>query len=92
MTPIPPIAPDMGGGEAEESAETPEVEQSETKLEVKCAAKDCKFNKMGYCSKSEINVSAGPSPKCESYEPSGGGGMKPPAPPLPFKAPMMGGM
>ncbi len=91
MPPIPPIAPETGEDTAEEAAETPEVEQSETKLEVKCAARDCKFNKGGYCSKAEISVSAGPKPVCESYEPQGGG-VKPPAPPLPFKPPMLGGM
>lgn len=84
MPPIPPIAPEVED-EAEESAETPEMEASETKIEVKCAAKDCIHNKGGYCSKSEINVSAGPSVKCESYETGGGGSpMKPPAPPMPF--------
>lgn len=83
MPPIPPIAPEPGENPEEEAQESPEQESSETKLEVKCAAKDCKFNKVGYCSKAEISVSAGPSVKCESYEPTGGG-VKPPAPPMPF--------
>lgn len=82
--PIPPIAPEAGEDTEEEARETPQQESGETKIEVKCAARDCKFNKGGYCSKAEIVVSAGPQVKCESYEPMGGAGMKPPAPPMPF--------
>lgn len=85
---IPQIAPE--GSPEEESAETPQMEAKEGKFEIKCAAKDCVHNGDGYC-KVDINVSAGPSPKCETYEPQGGGmkppfggGMKPPAPPLPM--------
>lgn len=82
MATIPPIAPDSTSMDGEgDTAETPEVQTSEK--EIKCAAKDCKFNKGGYCSKASISVSAGPKPACESYEPQGGG-MKPPAPPMPF--------
>ena len=76
------------GSPDEEAAESPEVEKSEGKFEIKCAAKDCVHNSNGYC-KVDINVSAGPNPKCETYEPQGGGssmtgGPKPPSPPLPF--------
>ncbi len=88
MPPIPPIAPEPG---AVDEAEAPDMTEpttpSGTKVSIKCAARDCKFNKAGMCSKPEINVSAGPDVKCESYEPTGGG-VKPPAPPAPF---MMGG-
>lgn len=86
--PIPQIAPE--GSPEEEAAETPEMEGKETKHEIKCMAKDCVHNQDGYCSV-DIDVSAGPTPKCNTYESKGGGGsmagspMKPPAPPVPFK-------
>lgn len=85
--PIPQIAPE--GSPEEEQAETPEMESNETKHEIKCAAKDCVHNTDGYCTV-DIDVSSGPMPKCNTYEPKGGmgGGMKPPAPPVP----MMGRM
>jgi len=82
---IPQIAPE--GSPEEETAETPEMEAKEGKFEIKCAAKDCVHNGDGYC-KTDINVSGGPAPKCETYSPKSGGspmgGMKPPAPPVPM--------
>ena len=75
MPPIPPIAPEV------EEAEVPEMESTGVKVSIQCAARDCKFNKGGSCSKPEINVSAGPAVKCESYEPGSEG--RPPAPPVP---------
>ena len=68
---IPQIVPMEGG--AEPSGHS-----------IKCSAADCIHNSGGSCSV-DITVSAGPAPKCNTYEPGGKGGESaPPAPPVPM--------
>lgn len=97
MAATPPIAPEPGAenmtSEEEEKTESPEQEAEEeksgTEVEIYCAARDCKWNKQGMCSKAEINVSAGPEVKCLSYE--RGNRPAPPAPKMGGGLPPMGG-
>lgn len=81
---LPPIT-EAAEPAAEEAKETPEQEKSE-QHSIKCAARDCKYNKGGACT-TDISVSAGPKPGCQTYEPGGAGGV--PMPPMPRMPGMM---